>query len=64
MTQRPPQNIGQPTWMVGGCKHFDLVVCFMTIPCKMRTFACILTILCGAEEDEIAFNGPQPWNIN
>ena len=36
--RRLPQNIGGPTLMVCGCKHFDLVVRFTSFSCKMRAF--------------------------
>ena len=58
------RDIGGPTRMVCGCKHFDLVVRFTSFSCKMRACACILPILCVVEEDGIAFDGPQPWHIN
>ena len=63
-TRRLPRNIGGPTRMVCGYKHFDLVVCFMSFSCKMRAFPCILPILCVAEEDEIVFDGVQPWHMD
>ena len=36
--RRLPRNIGRPTRMVCGCKHFDLVVRFTSFSCKMRAF--------------------------
>ena len=36
----------------------------MSFSCKVRAFPCILPVLCVAEEDEIAFDGPQPWHID
>ena len=63
-TRRLPRNIGGPIRMVCGCKYFDLVVHFTSFSCKMRAYPCILPIHCVAEEDEIPFDGPQPWHIN
>ena len=36
--RRLPRNIGGPTWMVCGCKHFDLVVRFTSFSWKMCAF--------------------------
>ena len=36
--RRLPRNIGGPTRMVCGCKHFHFVVRFTSFSCKMRAF--------------------------
>ena len=36
--RRLPRNIGGPTRMACGCKHFDLVVRFRSFSCKLRAF--------------------------
>ena len=65
--RRLPRNIGGPTRMVCGCKHFGFGCAFHVTFMQNACFpypTSILPIFCVAEEDEAAFDGAQPWHVS